>query len=255
MATMSSDYIPGATDAEVDEAYREDRARIRGLCVGSCNRRFVGEGVGAPSYGDPVLCHHCVKGLGDCLIEIDGEAAIAAAAADGHRGSTGSDDSAIRLHRGASEARSPSPVFDDLDEMASCLYKWMRLKRPRAARLGLLAREITETADWLKFNLPSFTDDREIAAEFQREITDWHRRLMNRGKAGTALFSKPLPCPRCRLVALQQERGSDVVKCSECGRIMSVREYDDMAAEAAAATAAGAEETPATRGRKRSAAA
>jgi hypothetical protein len=252
---MRSDEIPGPTPAEIDEAYREDRARIRGLCIGHCNRRFIDKGAGTPNYGEPVLCHKCIKELSGALVEIDGEAAIAAAAADGMRGSTGQDDSAVRLHRGASELPSPSPVFDDLDEMASCLFRWMRLKRPRAARLGLLAREITESASWIGFNLPSFTDDREIAAQFQQEITGWHRRLMNRAKAGTALFSKPLPCPRCRLIALQQERGSEVVKCSECGRIMSTREYDDMAAEADQATAAGAEPKPAARGRKAGAAA
>lgn len=254
---MSSDYIPGATDAEVDEAYREDRARIRGICIGHCNRRWIDKGTGTPSYGDPVLCARCMKEIRDSLVEIDGEAAIAAAAADGMRGSTGQDDSAVRMHRGGSELPSPSPVFDDLDEMASCLFKWMRIKRPRAARLGLLAREITESSSWISFNLPSFTDDRAIAVEFQKDITGWHRRLMNRAKAGTALFSKPLPCPRCRLIGLQQERGSDVVKCCECGRMMSAVEYEELAAAADEATAAGAAETPpsATRGRKRSTAA
>lgn len=254
---MRSDDIPGATDAEVDEAYREDRARIRGICIGHCNRRFIDKGTGTPNYGEPVLCHKCVRELSGALVELDGEAAIAAAAADGMRGSTGQDDSAVRLHRGASELPSPSPVFDDLDEMASCLFKWMRIKRPRAARLGLLAREITESASWIGFNLPSFTDDREIAAQFQQDVTSWHRRLMNRAKAGTALFSKPLPCPRCRLIALQQERGSDVVKCSECGRIMLATEYEEMAATASEAATAGAEESPAaaTRRRKPSAAA
>jgi hypothetical protein len=242
---MSSSDAPVATEAEIDEAYRENRARIKGLCVGHCNRKFIDSGAGSPSYGDPVLCHRCISGLRDCLDEIDRLAAIASATADGHRGSTGSDDSAIRMHRGGSASKSPSPVFEDLDEMASCLYRWMRLKRPAAARLGLLAREITETAYWLKFNLPSFTDDREHAADFQAEITGWHSRLIRRGKAGVALFNKPLPCPRCRLIGLQQERGSEVVKCAECGRIMTVLEYDEMAAEADAQASAGSQaDTP-----------
>lgn len=238
-----ADVAAGPTEAEIDEAYREDRSRIKGICVGVCNRRFIDSGAGTPAYGDPVLCERCISGLRTFLDEIDRVAAIAAAAADGHRSSVDSSDSAIRMHRGASASKSPSPVFEDLDEMASCLYRWMRLKRPAAARLGLLAREITETSAWLKFNLPSFSDDREIAAEFQAEIAGWHGRLIRRGKAGVALFNKPLPCPRCRLIGLQQERGSEVVKCAECGRIMSVSEYDEMAAAADEATAAAAAET------------
>lgn len=236
---MSSGDACGATEAEIDEAYREDRSRIKGLCVGSCNRKFIDSGAGSPHYGDPVLCQPCISRLGDMIKELEGAASIAYAAADGHRGSVSGDDSAIRMHRGGSASKSPSPVFDDLDEMTSCLRQHLARVRPRAARLGFLAREITEICDSLYFHLHELTGDRENAARFQADIAGWHGRLIKRGKAGAALFNKPLPCPRCRLIALQQERGSDVVKCAECGRIMAVSEYDEMAAEADAQAAAG----------------
>jgi hypothetical protein len=248
---MSSANTPVTSGAADPGAGQEERAATLGLCVGpTCNRRWIDGGMGAPTFGDPVLCARCQTTLRTNLEQLDGAAARAAADADGHRSSVASDDSAIRMHRGSVAPRSQSPVFDDLDEMVSCLRGWMARKRPMAARLGYLASEVTEITDWLRFHLPSFSDDREIAADFYQDVAVWHRRLLGLGKAGAALFNKPVPCPRCSLVALQQERGSDHVKCSECSRMMSVREYDDMAAEAESAAAAGAAEAPKARGKR-----
>lgn len=209
-------------------------------CKGSCNRLFLESGKGRPRDGDPVLCSRCTNRLRTELSGIDTAAAILAAGNDGMRGSTGGD-SAIRMHRGGSSKRSPSPSHDTLGELEEFLRQWITVKRPVAARLGYLARPVTEQCSWLIANLRAYAEDRSaaypdtadercVAEVFFQQITSWHSRLTKMTKTGPALITKPVPCPRCEQMGLVQERGSDHVICSSCNRHMSVSEYEKHAA-------------------------
>lgn len=215
---------------------------------------------GTIRYGDPVLCPQCVSQLRRELREIDTNAAILVAEADGYRGSTGAD-AAIRAHRNAGAKGSSSPVGDLIDEVARDLLKWMLLKRPVASRLGFVARPVTEVASWLSANASMYVYDREVAGPLCEVVHRWHARLEKRAKSGAALIHKPVPCPSCRKMGLEQERGAGVVKCRECGLIQSASVYDDAAADgaeaadAAKAPASAGPEKPAPRRRKGGAAA
>lgn len=225
---MSEITVP---DTEPDE---RDRPR---LCPGACNALYRKNGKGIGREGDPVLCPKCVSVLRNELSGLDTLSAMLTAEADGFRGSTGSD-AAIRAHRNGTGRGSPSPVSDLLGELEDALRQWVAVKRPVAARLGYLARPVTESTSWLIANLNLYMIDEDYAAQLYDAVRSWHSRLAKLAKAGPALVSKPVPCPRCSKMGLSQERGSDVVKCRECGRLMSVREYEDLAAEAESATGA-----------------
>jgi hypothetical protein len=219
------------------------------ICAGPCCHTLRTTGKGVARYGDPILCQRCVSQLRSELSAIDTAAGILVAKADGYRESTGAD-SAIRAHRNASTRASASPVHDLIDELTRDLSKWMVIKRPVAARLGMVARPVTEVASWLSANASLYVDDRELAGPLTEVVHRWHLRLEKRAGTAPALRHKPLPCPRCRKRGLEWETGAQTIKCRECGRIMSVQEYDDLAADGAEATDSGAEETPARRGRK-----
>lgn len=223
-------------------AYDETR-----LCRGSCNYLWRKHGKGIPTEGEPYLCSRCVKTLGNEILGLDTLAAMVTATADGQRGSTASD-AAIRAHRGANSRPSPSPSGDTTGELESELVRWMRIHRPKAIRLGFYGRSITEACSWLYTNLHLYTEDADNAGAFFDAIHSWHGRLVKATKSGPALYSKPLPCPRCQGgKSLVQEAGSEIVYCTNCNRHMSVKEYEALAADAAEAASAGAEPSPAAR--------
>jgi ribosomal protein L37AE/L43A len=207
-------------------------------------------GKGTYRYGDPVLCGACMSQLRNELSAIDTMAAVLLAEADGFRGSTGADAS-IRAHRHAGTRNSASPAHDLVDELESVLRRYVVAKRPVAARLGQVARSVTELASWMIANLNLYIYDREVAGVLADDVHKWNVRLERRTKSATALLHKPLPCPACKKRGLEQERGSQVVKCRECGLIRSIQDYEAMAAEAAeAADAAKDDDAPAPRRRK-----
>jgi hypothetical protein len=221
--------------------YDEDR-----LCKGVCNILWHKHGKGVPTEGDPYLCERCQRTLRSELQELDTLGAMLAASIDGHRGSTASD-AAIRAHRGANSRPSASPDADMLNELENELKQWIRMKRPVHGRFGLLARTTTEATAWLYQNADLYTSDPDNAGAFFEAIHRWHGLLTKKTKAGPALFSKPLPCPRCQGgKSLVQEAGSEIVYCTNCNRHMSVQEYEDLAAEAAEAAEA-AKQTPAAK--------
>jgi hypothetical protein len=224
------------------------------ICQGPCTARLreTGKGAGAARFGDPILCGSCVSQLRNDLAEIETMSSVMQADADGHRSSTGAD-AAIRAHRNASTASSPSPSHDLVDELISVLRGYVVLKRPVASRLGQVARDTTELTSWLITNADKYIYDRALAGQLAADARTWHSRLEKRTKSATALVPKPLPCPACKKKGLEQERGSKVVKCRLCGLIRSIDDYEAMAADAAESLDAGAAETPpATRRKPRS---
>jgi hypothetical protein len=214
------------------------------ICTGPCTARLrqTGKGAEVARFGDPNLCGPCVSQLRNDLVEIETMSSVMQADADGHRSSTGAD-AAIRAHRNASTSGSPSPAHDLIDELVSVLRGYVVIKRPVASRLGQVARDTTELTSWLATNLDRYIYDRALAGQLAADARRWHARLEKRTKSATALLHKPVPCPACKKRGLEQERGSKVVKCRECGLIRSIEDYEAMAADYAEAIG-GQEEAP-----------
>jgi len=211
-------------------------------CPGACNSLYRRKGLGFINEGNPVLCGKCSAVLRSELLGLDTLAGMLAAREDGFRGSTGSD-AAIRAHRNAGSKRSPSPETDLISELEDCLREWMSRKRPVMPQLGYLARPVTECSSWLVANLFMYLPDPELATGLYDDVRRWHSMLAKRAKAGPALVSKPVPCPRCRERGLVQERGAEIVKCTKCGRMMGIGEYESLAAEGAEAADAAKVDT------------
>ena len=223
-----------------DDAVQEEQERpSRPLCPGPCNLLFRKNGRGIAREGDPVLCPKCTSTLRSQISGLDVLVAMLARTADGHRADT-SQNSAIRAHRAPTGKGSPSTAADVTDELEKLLRTWLQVKRPVGARLGYHAAPVYELTSMLLESLHLYLRDPDYADDLREDIRVWHSRLEKMTKAGPALVSKPLPCPRCpgKSMSLVQERGSDTVKCTVCGRIMSVAEYENLAADGAEATAA-----------------
>lgn len=235
---------PVADDDQVQDEPDEFREIDPRICQGPCTAKLRETGKGGGGivrYGDPVLCQPCVSRLRGELDGLDARVTFLLNEADGHRGSTGAD-AAIRAHRNAGTRGSASPAYDLVNELIGVLRKWVIVKRQTAWRLGYIARDVTELAAWLKENLNWYTDDRAVAGEFADEIHRWHLRLNKRAKATPVLHAKPIPCPSCRKMGLEQEEGSPVVKCRECGLIQPAEVYESDVADAAEATQSAAED-------------
>lgn len=213
-------------------------------CKGPCSAKYSETGKGRYRIGDPHLCSQCESLLRKEIAGLDTLAVILRREADGHRTSTGSD-AAIRAHRSAGSRPSQSPVSDLLNELEGVLRGWLTRKFPVGGRLGYYAGPLYELTSHLLDKLTAYTADEDLAGPLAMSVRRWHGRLETAAKAGPALIHKPLPCPRCQAPGLEQERGADVVKCRECGRIMSVTEYEKMASDGADAADAARDEAAA----------
>ena len=177
-----------------------------------------------PWDGAPVWCPRCQAQIRRELAELDDLASIITATADGHRTAADSDTRVTR----SPAPPSPSPAADDIDELASMLRGWESAARgedPKPRR-GYLATEITTTVSWLVTHYDPMITNPDYAADFGTEIRAWHKRLARRAKAGTGKTPRHLPCPRCQHRALCQDQGADYIECLNCGRLMSMDEYD-----------------------------
>lgn len=179
-----------------------------------------------PWLGDP-WCSRCQARIRSELAELDDVASIVTMFADGHRAST---DAGTRVS-GSRSAPSPSPAGDAIDEMASMLRGWESalLGTDPPARRGFLATEITTSVAWLMAHFGQLITHPDLGADFGEEISRWHRELKNRSKSGTGRRRKPMPCSRCHHLSLYQEDGAQYIECArkaECGRLMSLSEYE-----------------------------
>jgi len=178
--------------------------------------------------GEPVWCPECTGKVALRLAELDDLAARLGAEADGHR-----DSSGLERVTSSSEPASPSPAADDLDEMHLMLSGWEGIYRaikgwqsppPR----GDLASRETACIDWLRRHLAGLLADPDIGADFGREVLQWHRETAGSAKAGARKLRKPMRCPSCRLLMLFWTEGEERVNCEndDCGRILSLAEYE-----------------------------
>lgn len=188
-----------------------------------------------PWPGAPVWCVDCAERIGLRLAELDELAGILAATADGLRG-----DGENERVSGSAVPPSPSQAGDDLDEMWGMLSNWETIWRDLNGWLsppprGELARRETACIDWLRRHLKGILVS-DVAADFGREILQWHREGEGSAKAGRRTVRKPMRCPSCRFVTLFWTEGEKDVHCrnEDCKRVLSLAEYEAEAERQAA---------------------
>lgn len=201
-----------------------------------------------PVLGTP-WCARCHTYLRRELAELDELAAILTHAADGQRGQR----PGAKMPRGKNHGGpSPSPTADLLEELAGDLRGWEHAVRGGAplTRRGHLATETTAMIAWLSAQFDKAIimtghvqdpagHDVPFAVAFGEGIQTWHRKLVRLTKAGTGTHHKPCRCPRCDLLTLFWTEGDDHVECKNCGRLLGLDEYDELARAQDAEHAAG----------------
>ena len=194
-----------------------------------------------PWLGEPVWCAPCSALVSLRLAQLDTLAAMLAKEADGY-------ESQPRTEKvgGSSEAGSPSPAADDLDELARMLAEWEDIYRgikgwDSAPPRGDLASTETERVAWLGRHLRGILADPDIGPDFGTEVLQWHRGMKHQAKAGADVKPKPLRCPGCHLMTLVWEEGSDRVDCRnpDCARVFSYADYEKEVEHLALALARG----------------
>jgi len=206
-----------------------------------------------PWPGVPYWCGKDASVIRRELAELDYLAAMLAMAADGQRGQRpGAKMPPKGKKHGGPTA---SPTADMLEELAGDLREWESRVRggEPLTRRGHLDTETAMMIAWLAGQgqfaraiaigtLTKLPDGREVpwAVKFGMGVREWRRKLVRITKAGTGVHHKPVRCPRCGELALFWTEGDDYVECKgkggTCGRLMSLDEYDKLAAEQAAAT-------------------
>lgn len=226
------------------------------ICIGRCNSRFrrlmddyekaltayhrdverwqAGDDIPEPErpeeprvrpwYGSPTWCGTCAAEIRKSLAELDDLAALSFAASDGHREPT------LEGHvSGSANPPSLPSAVDDIDELESWLRDWKATATGNDswARQGGLATAVTTGVAWLLFHLDAILA-REFAADFGKEVLDWHHRLSRSAKAGVEVQRKSLRCPSCRMATLEWKVGEDRVRCAarDCQRALTLEEYD-----------------------------
>lgn len=180
-----------------------------------------------PWLGDPVLCRRCQSQTRMQLAELADLAAQADMENTGHR--KGPDAERVS---GSKHAASPSPICDDLDELASMLRGWQSVALDEdeiPARAGYLMSEIsTLIARLYSIHFTKLVSNEAVAQDFAEEIRRWYRHLRDDvTRTGTGRQQMKRPCPRCDRYSLTLEDGADYVSCSTptCGRLMNRDEY------------------------------
>jgi hypothetical protein len=181
--------------------------------------------------GNPVWCADCTARIRKELASIDRLIPRLLREADGHEGKPRTEKVG-----GTSEPGSPSPAADLADELDRLLVMWedgyRKLKGwSSAPARGGDADARTEMIDWLLAHLddgPGGILRSDYALEFGRDVLNWRKVLARSTKAGVRKLRKPLRCPRCRLITLVWEEGSDRVDCAnpDCSAVYSYADYE-----------------------------
>jgi hypothetical protein len=197
-------------------------------CPGPCNRAHRDNPDHVPAIaGDPTWCPGCATGIAARLADLDDLVALLEAEIDGHRGQT-TDASPVSGTRGRP---SPSPAVDDVDEIVRTLEAWEAAYRehrrlPHTPTRAAEHRVMLTTA-WLTRHLPGLLAS-DLARDFGLEITRLHRMAKRRTSTDPSKTRKPIPCPRCDTKALWHHDGDRHVECENCGRLLTLDEYDDL---------------------------
>lgn len=181
----------------------------------------------SPWLGDPVLCGKCQNRVKLELAELADLADQASAENSGHR--KGPDAERVA---GSKHHPSPSPIHDDLDELAWALRNWQAVALEQdetPPRTGYLLSEIGTLCSRLsgRYFMKLMLNE-DVAQPFAEEVRDWYRRLKDKTtRTGTGRTQMKRPCPRCDRYSLILEDGQEYIACGTpvCGRLMSRDEY------------------------------
>ena len=181
-----------------------------------------------PWLGDPVLCRRCQSQTHMQLAELADLAAQADMENSGHR--KGPDAERVS---GSKHAASPSPICDDLDELASMLRGWQSValdEDETPPRTGYLMSEIgTLCARLASRHFSKLVSNEAFAADFAEEVRRWYKHLRDDvTRMGTGRQQLKRPCPRCDRYSLTIEDGAEHVTCGTptCQRLMSRSEFE-----------------------------
>lgn len=181
-----------------------------------------------PTYGDPVYCGMDVYDIKGKLSRLDGMACVYAREADGMRGA--SEEARVS---GSTEAKSLSPIVEDLDELDGWLRSWkaVYLDVESFARQGTLADSITLGTAWLVARAERILGRRDVAHEFGQEVEGWYARLARFDASNVVVHRKPLRCPGCSRLSLEWREGENRVTCRtrDCTQgSITLAEYEAM---------------------------
>lgn len=191
----------------------------------------------APAPADPIWCSPCGRAITDRLTDLPDLVGLLEQEIGG-QGGTGGDAPVT----GSKGSPSPSPVVDDIDEITRTLEYWedahrelADLPRRNARRYG---GRVGASARWLTAHIGDVLAA-PWAEEFGRDVNRLHARARRSTHTDAAKVRKPLPCPRCDLKALWWSPGERYISCSECGRLMTLGEYEDWSRDLVAAEQVG----------------
>jgi hypothetical protein len=185
-------------------------------------------------WGDPVWCWDCQALIARQLEQLDTLAALRGSRGDGFGEAPGDEEKPGKRGK-KSEVPSPSAAADDRLDLHAALSGWEAGWRELngwdpAPYRGELARAETEVTAWLGKHLRGINGilASAMGKDFGREVLSWHARLSRAEKAGVKTLRLPLRCPRCHILSLTWEEGSDRVQCGDdvCGLVMSRDQYD-----------------------------
>jgi hypothetical protein len=224
---MSETACPGTCNAKYRKAMEEYAAALQDYDpLDSAQSRPDPPSL-RPWPSEPAWCARCSAEITAKLPELDDLAGLRNRTADGHRHA----DAAERVS-GSAEPPSASPAHDDIDELTGMLRTWETIYRdlngwPAPPPRGDLADRLTTCISWLAFHLRGILAS-GIAADFGREVLQWHREDAAKAKAGVRTLRKPLRCPACGMLTLFWTEGERNVYCADpnCARVLSLADYE-----------------------------
>lgn len=194
-----------------------------------------------PVDGLPVWCGRCSSLIRSSLSELDDLAAILSAdpGAPGH-----APGDADRVS-GTPGRGSVSPQAELVDEVIGDLTDaedelrgrmgWPARPYRYLAEHGAAQRRsaplLLATQAWLLAHLDLvLAADDDPPGRFGLRVLSLHRRLQAAAKVADEWTRCKAPCPRCRRRTLRRQQGGDRVECDDrdCGRMMTLDEYDEL---------------------------
>lgn len=179
-----------------------------------------------PTVGDPVWCRRCTALIRRALADLDELASLLERWADGHRGRTSGEKTSTRR----TDAPSPSPIADTLDELYAALTQvedqWREARgyarRPQRSRNG---HARMSSVSWL---LSKYDDiiTHPGSEQFGKATLSWQKRLQGLTRSEPIRRQRPGRCTRCPTpTRALWTRDDGYTECGVCGRLYSEDEY------------------------------
>ncbi|MEU0941135.1 hypothetical protein [Embleya sp. NPDC005971] len=178
--------------------------------------------------GEPVWCPDCRDDLATMVWRLPGQRDRLLAAADGQatRGAVGRAGTRV-------DPPSPSPEFDQADEMDTVLSEWasawldhLGSTEVRGRTTGWAARVLGDTR---RGDVWAWHQAADLGRAV-RILAGGARRLLGGSVDTVDLMPLQAPCPGCHLITLVREDGGDRITCTRCPRVVPVKEYEGIVA-------------------------